>query len=180
MVASGALAHGGATGIVKERMDGMGVMSKAVKVIAPMMQGQVAYDAEAIRNAAEAIGQHSGEALTKLFPEGSLDKPTEAKPEIWENWNQFSALAEQLQVFSEGLALASENGVMMGGAQPATSMMGAGMMGGTDMMGGSGMMGGQIPAMDLAHIATMPADGVFNMMSQTCAACHTLFRAESK
>ncbi len=176
-----AFGHGGATGIVKERMDGMGVMGKAVKLIAPMMQGEVAYDADAIRDAAEEIGRHAGDALTKLFPEGSLQKPTEAKPEIWENWDQFVALAEQLQVFSEGLALAADNGVMMGGSQPAATMMGGGtMMGGTGMMSGTGMMMGQMPAMDLDHLAEMPADGVFNMMSQTCAACHTLFRAESQ
>ena len=43
-VAGGVLAHGGATGIVKERMDGMVALQKAVKAITPMMMGNAAYD----------------------------------------------------------------------------------------------------------------------------------------
>ena len=35
-----ALAHSGATGIVKERMDGMAAMQKAVKAVTPIMRGQ--------------------------------------------------------------------------------------------------------------------------------------------
>ena len=105
------------------------------------------------------------------------------------NSNHFISYSNgsKLRVFSEGLALAAENGVMMGGTQPAASMMGGGtmmggaaMMGGAGVIGGAGMMGGLMPAMDLDHLATMPADGVFSMMSQTCAACHTLFRTESQ
>ena len=167
-------AHGGATGVVKERMDGMGVMKEAMKVLTPMMRGQVEYDAAVVRERAEAISHHAGEALTRLFPEGSLDAPSEAKPEIWQDWAAFSAMADQLRVTAVGLAEASENGLMMAGETNAVG----GMMGGqgsstmgSDMMGagaGSGMM----------DLAQMPADGVFTMMGQVCSACHTRFRIE--
>lgn len=185
-VAGSVWAHSGATGIVKERMDGMMVMGKAVKEITPMMRGKVDYDAEAVRAFAETLGEHSGAAMTRLFPEGTGGAPSVAKPKVWTNWEGFEALAMQLQTLSEGLALAADNGVK--GSGPATggmvdgdSMMGgSSMMGGDSMMGGSGMMGAGPAMNDLGpeELSEMPADAVFRMVSQTCASCHTKFRAE--
>jgi len=187
LIAASALAHSGATGVVKERMMGMGVMGKAVKAIASMMQGELPYNPDRVRTAAEDIGSHAGGALTKLFPEGTNKKPSEAKAAIWTNWDRFEALAEDLHLYSEGLALASVNGVMAGGDAPASDMMGgsammgsATMMGSASMMGDDAMMGGQAPLPGLEELAEMPANAVFTLMSQTCAACHTQFRAESK
>lgn len=178
-----AFAHGGATGIVKERMDGMSAMGQTMKALAPMMRGEVAYDAEAVRNGAELIGSHAGETLTGLFPEGSGGMPSEAKDAIWEDWEEFSELAEQLHTISEGLALASENGLMMmqEGTADTGSMMGGGsMMSSGSMMGSSAMMGGSPGMMGREELAEMPADGVFAMLSQVCSACHTKYRAEAK
>jgi len=179
-------AHGGATGVVKERMEGMGVMKESMKVLTPMMRGQVDYDADVVRERAGDISRHAGEALTKLFPEGSTAKPSEAKPEIWQDWEGFSALAEQLRVAADGLAAASENGLMGAGDVPGSgrmmggqggAIMGNGMMGtqnGT-MMGGMMGAGSGIGMMDLSQ---MPADRAFAMMGQVCSACHTRFRIE--
>lgn len=186
VTAVAALAHGGATGIVKERMDGMGVMKEAVKLLTPMMQGQVGYDAETVRSQAAKIAAHAGEAMTKLFPENSNAKPSEAKDAIWQDWDSFTGMAEQLLVMADGLAAAADNGLMMsgtgsGGGMGSAGMMGtdtAGMMGtgGGGMMGtGAGMMADTITA---AQLAEMPVDGVFAMMGQVCSACHTRFRAE--
>jgi cytochrome c556 len=179
-----AFAHGGAAGIVKERMDAMANMGKAVKAVTPMMRGEVAYDADAVRQAAETFSRHAGEAMTSLFPEGSEGAPSEAKEAIWSKWDEFSALADQLGVFAEGLAGAADNGLMASGdgAMSSDTMMGGGsgmMGGGSGMMGGgTGMMGGA--GMTAETIAQMPADGAFTMVTQVCSACHTQFRAESK
>ncbi|MFW8635676.1 c-type cytochrome [Cribrihabitans pelagius] len=188
--AAGAVwAHGGATGIVKDRMDAMADMGKAMKALTPMMQGKAPYDADAVRAAAGRIGGHAGETMTELFPEGTDGMPSEAKPAIWSNWGEFSALAGQLETLSEGLALAADNGLMMAGSHSTPDMMGGGgMMGGATMMGGSGMQGvssmmGGAPmhaAPGREELAEMPADGVFTMLSQTCSACHSKFRAEAK
>lgn len=167
-------AHGGATGVVKERMDGMGVMKDAMKVLTPMMRGQVDYDAAIVRERAEDISNHAGEALTKLFPEGSLEAPSEAKPEIWQDWREFSALADQLRVMADGLVEASENGLMMGGETSAAS----GMMGGQSGSMTSGGMMGTGASGGMMDLSQMPADGVFTMMGQVCSACHTRFRIE--
>ena len=175
-IAATAFAHGGATGIVKERMDGMSALGKTIKALAPMMRGEGSYDAEAVREGAQTIRVHAGASLTKLFPIGSGGMPSEAKETVWQDWEEFSALAEQLHLYSEGLSLAAGNGLMMSnGVQTDTGSM---------MGGGSTMMGGTAPmmasSMGLEELSEMSADGVFAMVSQTCSACHTKFRAEAK
>lgn len=180
-----ALAHGGATGIVKERMDAMGVMSDVMKALTPVMRGEQDYSADVVRQGATQIRDHAGEAMTKLFPEGSNDKPSEARPEIWTNWDEFQAMAERLELLASGLEQAAGNGLMMASqsGSDTSSMMGtgksgAGMMGGQGMMNGGQMMGtgGAMPTAEA--LAAMPADGVFNMVAQTCSSCHTKFRLE--
>ena len=171
-----AFAHGGATGIVKERMDAMLAMGKAVKTVAPMMRGETAYDAETVRDAARLFQQHAGESMTKLFPEGTGGMPSEAKDEVWTDWDRFAALANQLEEYSEGLERAADNG--LGGMGGNTSMDGASMMGGGSMMGSDSTMMGGGGMMDAATIAEMPADAAFAMTTQVCSACHERFRAE--
>ncbi len=151
-------------------------MGKAVKTVAPMMRGETAYDANTVRDAARLFQQHAGESMTNLFPEGTGGMPSEAKDEVWTEWDRFAALANQLEEYSEGLERAADNG--LGGMGGNTSMDGASMMGGdTTMMGGSTMMGGG-GMMDAAAIAEMPADAAFAMTTQVCSACHERFRAE--
>lgn len=186
LTGAAALAHTGATGIVGERMEGMKMMGQAVREVAPMMRGEQPYDAAAVRAAAERISMQSGSAMTDLFPEGSTQEPSEAKPEIWTEWDDFTDLADQLKVMADGLALAADNGPAMA-ETPAEGMMGEGaMMGGESMMGGEGMMGqstlmtgGTMMAeLTAEELGQMPADAVFTMTSQVCSACHTRFRAK--
>lgn len=173
-----AFAHGGAAGIVRERMDAMMAMSDAVKTPAPMMRGETAYDGETVRRAAGQIGALSGELTPRLFSEGSGGAPSQTKDAVWRNWDEFTGLAEQLHIYAEGLALAADNGLMSGPGVSTT-----GMMGGNAMMGGGSMMLGQTGedgAMGPEELAEMPADDVFAMAAQVCLACHAKFHAESK
>ncbi|WP_319568792.1 c-type cytochrome [Cohaesibacter marisflavi] len=161
-------AHDGATGIVEERMHSMKEMGKAVRAVKAMVQDPEAYDAESARKQAEIIKQHAGQNLVDQFPEGSLQAPTHAKPEIWTDWERFSQLSSQLESYADGLTLAADNGVMMDG-----SMMSGAMMEGAGHMGS--MMG--TDAYEANQLGQMPADGVFTMMVETCSACHMEFRA---
>jgi len=172
------LAHSGATGVVKERMDGMSALEKSVKAITPIMRGKDDYDADKVRAFAEDVATHSGEAMTRLFPAGSGGMPSEAKDAVWSDWEEFASLAEDLHRLSEGLGMAADNGI--GGVSGAGS---ASMMGTDTMMGGqTGMMGDASPGamIGFEELAEMPADAVFTMIAQTCSACHTKYRAESK
>ena len=179
-----AFAHSGATGIYKERMDGMMAMGKVVKSLSEMMRGDVAYDASAVKDGAKIIESHAGTALTSLFPEGTTEPPSEATDSIWSDWETFEALANQLETYAEGLAAAAENGLAMSGnAQGSMADNGNSMMTGNQkgmMGGGSGMMGTTQPMMTAEQLASMPADGVFTMVAQTCSSCHTKFRLEKK
>jgi len=177
-LSAAAFAHSGATGAVKERMDALKSMGKAIKRIKPMMSGETDYDEAAVREAARVIATEAGEAMTGKFPEGSTDHPSETLPRTWEEWDRFTALADQLETAAEGLAMAADNGLhgdghMMGGQ---SGMMGSNMMGDSSgMMGGGMMMGDGVSA---EHIGQMPADGAFMMVTQTCSACHDRYRLD--
>lgn len=166
-----ALAHSGATGVMKERMDAMGEMGDEMKLLAPMMHGQAEYDPDVVRNAADTMIGHAGKQMTQLFPKGSNEKPSEALDAIWDNWEEFSNLAEALRASAEGMKLAAENGVGAPGVMPRAGMMGT----------GQGMMGGA-PAqmMTTEMLGEMPVNAGFMAVTQTCSACHQKFRAEDK
>lgn len=184
LTAIAALAHSGATGIYKERMDGMMAMGKVVKSLSSMMRGEIAYDAALVRQGAQVIKFHAGETMTTLFPEGTTEAPSEARPEIWSDWDTFEALAKQLETYAKGLDSAAENGLAMGGENQSSMMEnGNSMMMGNQsgMMGdSSSMMGNAQTTMTADQLAKMPVDGVFNMIAQTCSSCHTKFRLEKK
>lgn len=102
-------AHGGASGVVKERMELMEVLGQSMKTVGSMARGKQPYDARSVKMAGEAIAAHGGEALTTLFPEGSLDKPTEVRPDLWSNWDEFVRIAEDLQSAGNGLSSAAKD-----------------------------------------------------------------------
>lgn len=175
--AAEALAHGGASGVVKERMDLMEGIGKAMKTLASIFKGERDYDPAVVRAAAAEIRDHGGDKITALFPEGSLDKPTEALPTIWQDWAAFEALAGRLAEVSAALVQAAENpresGAMMTG-QGQGMMMAEGRGG---MMGRNMMMGsGAGPSGEM--LAQMPPQAAFNHLAQTCNACHTRFRVK--
>ena len=179
-----AIAHSGATGVVKERMDAMGEMQNSLETLTKIMRGQQEYDAAAVKAHAATIKSHAGESLTEKFPEGSTDHPSEALPAVWTDWERFSELAQRLETLAGGLESAAENIPAAGGDRTEESMGsmmgtegGGMMMDGESMMGG-GMAGNEMP--DPEMLAQMPADAVFNMMAQACSECHTDFRVEKE
>ncbi len=174
-----ALAHGGATGVVKKRMDSMKAMANAVKTVAAMVKGDTAYDADVVKAAAQSIRSHSGDALTRLFPEASTHEPSEALPKIWTDWDAFKDLAGRLEILSDGLSRAADNAPGRA-ASGSNAMMGSnGMMSAGGQMTGMGTMtsgGGMMPTPEM--LASMPAQGVFAMIAKTCSSCHAQFRLE--
>ena len=102
-----AIAHGGATGVVKDRMMLMKDISKSMKQIAAMMKGEVNYNGRKVSELADAIASKGGKQITKLFPKNSLDEQTEALPAIWQEWTKFETLSDQLTVAANELKAAS-------------------------------------------------------------------------
>ncbi len=101
-------AHGGATGIVGERMMGMMMLSEQIKLLTPMVSAGGEINPAMLKEAAGMIRMHAGSAMTDLFPEGSTEAPSEARPEIWTQWSEFTNYAETLA----GLAIELEQSAM--------------------------------------------------------------------
>jgi cytochrome c556 len=96
-----AAAHEHATGVVKERMEAMESMARHMKAIGQRMKS--GRDLAAIKVEAQAV-QALAAHVTHLFPPGSTQKPTDAKPAIWQNWADFEAKANALKNASANLA----------------------------------------------------------------------------
>ncbi len=106
-IAGAALAHSGATGIVKERMEAMEDLGADMKTIAAMLRGKAAYDQAGAIRAANDIAAHA-EAIPGLFPDGSTDHPSEARETIWRDWDRFTGLASDLRQAADRMAADAE------------------------------------------------------------------------
>lgn len=89
-------AHEGAKGVVKQRMDAMKTMASSMKSLHAIATGKAKFDLEKVKTNTWAIRNVGGEKLLKMFPQGSVMFPSEAKPEIWENWPAYVNLVENL------------------------------------------------------------------------------------
>ncbi len=155
-------AHEGATGIVKERMMAMEGVGKAMKEIKAMLRGQVAYDGQGLAVLARRIRDHSGAALTRLFPEDSLRHPSKASPQVWQRWELFETLARDLGTSAEALAVAAEESAAKARPShvPETSTQQQAMASADDA---------GAPAVELPMAE-------FEGLVRSCAACHREFR----
>jgi cytochrome c556 len=107
-IAGNALAHDGATGVVRERMESMKVMERAMKAIVGMLKGKAPYSVARTRELARVISLHSGAGMTDLFPAGSIQHASEASPEIWNEPDRFRKLANELKARTKTLAAAAK------------------------------------------------------------------------
>lgn len=106
VVVSQAIAHTGASGIVKERMDAMSMLGDHAKTVGDMLKGKTAFNNEAVEMAAFAFIKH-GEQIPALFPDTEMSRTgskTEALPAIWTEWDDFVALATRFTEDSRALA----------------------------------------------------------------------------
>ncbi|MFT6452395.1 MAG: cytochrome c556 [Halocynthiibacter sp.] len=94
--ASGANAHEDVKNeTVKARMMAMSAIGGAMKTVGGMAQGKVAFDAEAAA-AAVAVMEAQSAKVPALFEAQEGDPKSEAKPEIWTNWDDFVAKSNAL------------------------------------------------------------------------------------
>lgn len=104
LCASVALAHTGVkNAAVQVRMHGMKMIADNVKVLGSMAKSQIAFDAQSARAAAAVIEQHAAQSVDLFAPEES-DPKSEALPAIWENFDDFTAKARDLEAVAGGLA----------------------------------------------------------------------------
>ena len=91
-----ASAHGGATGIVKERMDAMSELKDATKIISDMVKRKRPMDPERVTVLAELMSRHAVR-IPELFPDTEFSRngaATEALPAVWERRQEFVDTAQ--------------------------------------------------------------------------------------
>lgn len=120
-IASAGIAHQGASGVVKERMDGMKAMASALGGVIAMARGEAAFDAARIDVAAGTIAEHA-EAMVALFPAGTDHPPTRALATVWAEPGEFEAAASELARAGRALARAGAGGLEE--VRPALAVVG--------------------------------------------------------
>ena len=86
-----AFAHKGATGIVKERRDAMSELGDHSKLLGKMFKGEIAFDAAAVRDAANQFVAHA-EQMKDWFPDSEDSRyghMSQSKQAVWEQWDDF-------------------------------------------------------------------------------------------
>lgn len=119
MAASAVWAHGGVKNpAVMARMDGMSAIADSMKVLGGMAKGAVAFDAAAANEAAGVIAVEAAR-IPVLFQVEETDPKSEAKPEIWTNFNDFSDRADALEKVASDLSGSIETPDDLQGAMKA-------------------------------------------------------------
>jgi cytochrome c556 len=155
------LAHGKATGIVKERMTLMVILRDAMKTLKGELASGGGYDAGTVVRTAGTVRAHAGAAMTGLFPAGSTAH-SEALPTVWTEPERFARLAEDLAEYAGAMQLAAQTRRME--AAPALAMT----------------MGGAPETPDPATLATLHPAEAFGAVSVTCSACHGTYRMKKE
>ena len=95
-ISSVALAHSGVRDKnVKERMMVMKEMANTTKIIGQMLKGKKSFDANEAKLALERLSSLSLKT-PKVFTINASDPKSEAKPAIWDEFDEFTRLSKDL------------------------------------------------------------------------------------
>ena len=97
IAAPAALSHSGVKDpAVLARMHLMSLVANDMKVLGEMAKGATTFDAETVQMRAASLEEHAFETL-RLFEAPATDPKSEAKPEIWQDWEGFSKRAAEMR-----------------------------------------------------------------------------------
>lgn len=101
---SAAFAHQGVqNAAVMARMEGMSAIAEKLKLIGKMSKGATTFDRVAAQEAVAAIARHASE-IRPLFEPNESDPKSEAKAAIWEQFDDFSEKASDLEAVATRIA----------------------------------------------------------------------------
>jgi cytochrome c556 len=89
------------------RSDLMKIVGKNTGILGDMASGKAAHDAAAAEGAKAAIIEAAGKIEATFMEQGAADPASEAKPEIWTNWDAFLADAKALSDAAGAMDVAS-------------------------------------------------------------------------
>ena len=98
---------------VQKRMDVMKEIKGAMGGLGGMAKGAIAFDSAAAGAAQNTLIEQSG-MVAATFEANETDPKSEALPSIWENWDTFVDMADDLTFAAEGLDASSLDGVRSG------------------------------------------------------------------
>jgi len=99
-----AFAHSGATGVVKERMDGFKAAKQSMKLLKTAVRSD---DFASIATESKGLEQWFSR-LDERFPVGSNQKPSEALDLIWVEFDRFSSIGQDATNASRALLRAAD------------------------------------------------------------------------
>jgi len=102
--AGAALAHAGATGVVKQRMDGFKAAKQSMKLLKTAVRSE---DFATIAMESKGLEQWFSR-LEEQFPAGSNPKPSEALDLIWVEFDRFSSISQDATNASRALLRAAD------------------------------------------------------------------------
>lgn len=91
----------------------MEAQGAAMKVLGGMAGGEMAYDAAAAEAAKAALVATSGN-IAVVFEPNTTDAASEAKPDVWTNWDDFAAKAKVLNAAAMALDVSSAESIGAG------------------------------------------------------------------
>ncbi len=89
---------------IDDRMDAMKAIGKSNKALSNISRGKADFDSQTVIQNAQLIAKYSGQSFTMLFPENSLSADSAAKAEIWQDWEKFNTLADELNTTANALS----------------------------------------------------------------------------
>jgi len=92
----------------------METIGKNVGIIGDMAGGKTAFDAAAAEGAKAALVEATGKIEAIFKDQGAADPASEAKPEIWANWDDFLKKAKAANDAASALDVASVDTIKAG------------------------------------------------------------------
>jgi cytochrome c556 len=96
------------------RSDLMKLIGKNTGILGGMAKGEAAYDAAAAEGAKAAIVEAAAKIEETFKDQGGADPASEAKPEIWANWDEFLMDAKALGDAAGAMDVASAESIGAG------------------------------------------------------------------
>jgi cytochrome c556 len=89
---------------IKYRQAAMTVVGSNFKPMGAMIKGEIPFDAAVFARHAEDLSAIAGVDILRGFPEDSEGKGSDAKPDIWLDWEDFKAKMEDMTRETAALA----------------------------------------------------------------------------
>lgn len=92
----------------------MQAIAKNTKVLGDMASGKTAFDAAAAETAKAALVEATAKAPAAFETQGAADPASEAKPEVWTNWDDFLKKANGLAAAATAIDASTLDGIKAG------------------------------------------------------------------